>query len=256
MARSRAKAALCARCPGSARDGRRQPLPGRAKHLQTPRFRNSAPDDLRLTWPVVRLAGFSDYDRLAAGIPVRDIRGMKIGRRSFAPRAAAKDPDVQVLYGSDGTRTRDLRRDRPVLVSPGWAGVGGDFRHEQAFSAVVLRGLPGVGGGLRRPPAGCVRDALLSELQPAVCLAGCGRRLSDTNHSDPNGKWRSEEFLRMRRGSAHRLGARLKEPLRGLATPVRLQRCWRRTRSVPRSRARIRRTRAAQRTPRGSAPGR
>jgi hypothetical protein len=24
-----------------------------------------------------------------------------------------------VFYGSDGTRTRDLRRDRPVLVVPG-----------------------------------------------------------------------------------------------------------------------------------------
>jgi Phage integrase family len=30
--------------------------------------------------------------------------------------------------GSDGTRTRDLRRDRPVVLLPGWAGVGGDLR--------------------------------------------------------------------------------------------------------------------------------
>jgi hypothetical protein len=26
--------------------------------------------------------------------------------------------DLQVFYGSDGTRTRDLRRDRPVMVLP------------------------------------------------------------------------------------------------------------------------------------------
>jgi hypothetical protein len=41
---------------------------------------------------------------------------------------------LQVFYGSDGTRTRDLRRDRPVVVIPGRAGVSGDFRHEQDFS--------------------------------------------------------------------------------------------------------------------------
>ena len=41
-------------------------------------------------------------------------------RRLFAPNEATKDPDLQgVFYGSDGTRTRDLRRDRPVLVVPG-----------------------------------------------------------------------------------------------------------------------------------------
>jgi hypothetical protein len=42
------------------------------------------------------------------------MRGMKIGRRSFVPRPTTKDADLQVLYGSDGTRTRDLRRDRLV----------------------------------------------------------------------------------------------------------------------------------------------
>jgi hypothetical protein len=30
---------------------------------------------------------------------------------------------------------------------------------------MALRGLPGTGGGFRRPPAGCARDARLSELQ-------------------------------------------------------------------------------------------
>ena len=54
-------------------------------------------------------------------IPVRDVCGMLGGRRRFAPPKATKHADVQDCYGSDGTRTRDLRRDRPVLVLPGWA---------------------------------------------------------------------------------------------------------------------------------------
>jgi hypothetical protein len=45
----------------------------------------------------------------------RDERG---GRRSITPSRATKDANLQVCYGSDGTRTRDLRRDRPVLVVP------------------------------------------------------------------------------------------------------------------------------------------
>jgi hypothetical protein len=45
---------------------------------------------------------------------VRDRRGIHGGRRSFVPTRTTKDTDLQVLYGSDGTRTRDLRRDRPA----------------------------------------------------------------------------------------------------------------------------------------------
>ncbi len=51
--------------------------------------------------------------------------------------------------GSDGTRTRDLRRDSPVLVVPVWAGIGGDYRCQQGFPTVVLRGSPGARGSLR-----------------------------------------------------------------------------------------------------------
>jgi hypothetical protein len=40
---------------------------------------------------------------------------MKRDRR-FAPTSATKDADSQGIYGSDGTRTRDLRRDRPSRV--------------------------------------------------------------------------------------------------------------------------------------------
>jgi hypothetical protein len=35
--------------------------------------------------------------------------------------------------GSDGTRTRDLRRDRPVLALAGSAGIGGDSVQQQGF---------------------------------------------------------------------------------------------------------------------------
>jgi hypothetical protein len=65
-------------------------------------------------------------------------------RRSITPGSATKDADLQdVFYGSDGTRPRDLRRDRPVLVYPGWPGASGDLPREQGFSSVGLRGLPG-----------------------------------------------------------------------------------------------------------------
>jgi hypothetical protein len=59
------------------------------------------------------LAGIPGYEPLPAGIPRRDVRGIAERRRSFAPKRATKHFDLQVFYGSNGTRTRDLRRDRP-----------------------------------------------------------------------------------------------------------------------------------------------
>jgi hypothetical protein len=56
--------------------------------------------------------------RDARPIRVRDERGMRRSRRSSAPRSTTKDDDLQAFYGSDGTRTRDLRRDRPVGAQP------------------------------------------------------------------------------------------------------------------------------------------
>jgi hypothetical protein len=44
----------------------------------------------------------------------RDLRGMARSRRSITPMLTTKDADLQDVYGSDGTRTRDLRRDRPL----------------------------------------------------------------------------------------------------------------------------------------------
>jgi hypothetical protein len=40
---------------------------------------------------------------------------MKRDRRSFAPERTTIHVDLQGFYGSDGTRTRDLRRDRPAF---------------------------------------------------------------------------------------------------------------------------------------------
>jgi pimeloyl-ACP methyl ester carboxylesterase len=73
-----------------------------------------------------------------------------------------KMPIYRQLSGSDGTRTRDLRRDRPVLLLPGWAGLRGVFSHEQDVSPLGLRGLRGAGGSFRHPPAGYLWDAPLS----------------------------------------------------------------------------------------------
>jgi hypothetical protein len=88
------------------------------------------------------------------------------------PRRQREVPTCWGFYASDRTRTRDLRRDRPVLVVPGCAGIGGDYRQEQGLSVVVLRGLRGIGGSFQPPPAGCARDAALSKVQTRGMCAG------------------------------------------------------------------------------------
>jgi hypothetical protein len=80
--------------------------------------------------------------------PARDERGMKRNRRSFCAEPATENADLQAFIGSDGTRTRDLRRDRPVLALPAWAWMRGDPRRDQGVSQLVLRGLPGTSGHL------------------------------------------------------------------------------------------------------------
>ena len=65
------------------------------------------------------MRGFAAATGAGRPFPVRDEHGMKRGRRSFVSNPVRKDADLQGVYGSDGTRTRDLRRDRPVLVVPG-----------------------------------------------------------------------------------------------------------------------------------------
>ena len=69
--------------------------------------------DRRLHRPAVHLAGIAGKNRLPSAIGVRDVRGIAGGRRSSAPRQATQQAILQGFYGSDWTRTRDLRRDRP-----------------------------------------------------------------------------------------------------------------------------------------------
>jgi hypothetical protein len=59
-------------------------------------------------------------------------------------------------------RSSDLRRDRPVLVVPGSPEISGDYRRQQGFLAIALRGSPAIGGSFRDPPAGWVRDAIVA----------------------------------------------------------------------------------------------
>src|SRR5437773_2732779 len=66
--------------------------------------------------------------------------------------------DLQGFYGSDGTRTRDLRRDRPVLPLPGWPGSGGDYPRQWAF---------------RQGPCGDCRASAGASVSSCGICAGC-----------------------------------------------------------------------------------
>jgi hypothetical protein len=68
--------------------------------------------------------------------------------------------DCKDFYGSDGTRTRDRRRDRPVLALAGCAGIGGDYRRDQVFRLWACgdrRAPAGASGGLLRDERGMLR---------------------------------------------------------------------------------------------------
>ena len=97
-------------------------LRARARRLRI----GAHPDDLRLTWPVVRHAGFSGHDRLGAGIPVRDIRGMKAIRRSFAPRTAIKDRYCRGFTGATGLEpATGVTVERPTRRFARWSSIVG-----------------------------------------------------------------------------------------------------------------------------------
>jgi hypothetical protein len=72
--------------------------------------------DIRPGGPVVLLAGIPGCDRLPGGdsrlIRVRDLCGM---REKPAVERREKMSICRYSSGSDGTRTRDLRRDRPAF---------------------------------------------------------------------------------------------------------------------------------------------
>ncbi len=96
---------------------------------------------------------------------VRDVRGMRRSRRSFAPLQATKEADLQDFYGSDGTRTRDLRRDRPTIVEG-----------ELGFLTPSLQG-----GGQVLAPARQRMRLICRELSPtgeALCRRRVGQKTS------------------------------------------------------------------------------
>src|SRR6266540_856518 len=60
--------------------------------------------------------------------------GSEEGRRSFTSSRATKPADLQDIYsGSDGTRTRDLRRDRPVKAQPVQSAATLNYRWSRHF---------------------------------------------------------------------------------------------------------------------------
>jgi hypothetical protein len=87
---------------------------------------------------------------------------MQRSRRSNTPEQSTEDANLQVVYGSDGTRTRDLRRDRPGMALPELSG--------------NLRGFPprvaGIAGSRRGAsdalPRGSARDEALSHRKTKV----------------------------------------------------------------------------------------
>jgi len=82
--------------------------------------------EAEMTWPTSGHLGRSSFSGDSRRPPapggdfklilVRDLRGMKRSRRSLCQTQILICRD---FYGSDGTRTRDLRRDRPVLALRG-----------------------------------------------------------------------------------------------------------------------------------------
>jgi hypothetical protein len=78
----------------------------------TPRFLG-ARDARRIQSPAVAQIPAKQRLSVSGGMSA----GMHRDRRSSAPNVATKDTVLQdVFNGSDGTRTRDLRRDRPTRV--------------------------------------------------------------------------------------------------------------------------------------------
>jgi hypothetical protein len=139
------------RAPTTARGGRGERRRGmctgcsprllseRAKCLQISVFCVRPPEDLRLVRPVVLLRGLP----ATAG----SLRRFQADSRAGSTRDEKKPAvvmlntyaDLQDFYGSDGTRTRDLRRDRPVRARPTQLASAWNYRLEQAFRTARKR---------------------------------------------------------------------------------------------------------------------
>jgi hypothetical protein len=92
-----------------------------------------------------RLARITDYERRLAGdrrgSVVRDVRDEKEPAVVCALPGNTTYRCAGILWrfdGSDGTRTRDLRRDRPVMLFRGWPGLAVDLPRGQDFPSAAL----------------------------------------------------------------------------------------------------------------------
>jgi hypothetical protein len=120
--------------------------------------------------------GITGSGRFLAAISGRFSCGICAGCEQTGGRYGNTYADSQDFYGSDGTRTRDLRRDRPVLALTGWLGISGHSLCERDVSPVACGDCPAP----ELPAASC-----------GIC-AGCVVVLAD-NYRELCGQKRTEQ---------------------------------------------------------------
>jgi hypothetical protein len=109
------KRSLAPRCARPLRDGTRDVVLESTKPLEIGALPSRLLEDARRPGRLSALRGSAAPSGADRPLPVRDERGMTRSRRAFPSGPATEDTNLQGLYGSDGTRTRDLRRDRPAF---------------------------------------------------------------------------------------------------------------------------------------------
>ncbi len=92
------------------------PCPRRRENLQTRLSFARARVDLRLPRPVILLRGFPAIGGSLRRFQADSRAGSARDEKKPAVVMSITSTDLQDFYGSDGTRTRDLRRDRPVMA--------------------------------------------------------------------------------------------------------------------------------------------
>ena len=85
------------------------------KCLEMRVLRSRALKDLRPTWPVIPFRGLAARSGPLRRFQADSRAGSAPDEKKPAVVMSNTSTDLQVFYGSDGTRTRDLRRDRPAF---------------------------------------------------------------------------------------------------------------------------------------------